>query len=344
MDTTTPDVLRISLEDDDSEVCSQIAKSSVAATSPSISSEPLSYDQPRLDEIDIVNIIPNLRRNRGVRMLRVSSVVYACRVAITSTTLPPKNFAQIAGRPDADLWRQAYFDAIQSLQTTANMTVVKRPHDARIIPILEIFTTKRDGISGFWKAKCHIVGRGDLQFTPTTYFAPVASIVALRLFIFFSSCFQTSIHQLDVKTAFLYGRLCKPIYLQLPVGHPSRSESKKIWKTSTAVYGLVEAPQVWNRTIHNFLTEFGYPALLTECCMYVRHGRIVISGKSAAKQIRKIAISGKSGRESILSIKNTHPNVRRSVNQEDSLYPKSIPFVYEGDHHISNKADLPKQK
>ena len=80
-----------------------------------------------------------------------TSGVYAYQVAITSSTLLPKNFANIFGRPDADLWRQVYFDGISSLQATGHKNVVERPFGCRIILILEILPAKRDGVLRLWK-------------------------------------------------------------------------------------------------------------------------------------------------------------------------------------------------
>ena len=327
LDVSAPSELSVLLDDDDSEVISPphprvpettTAQSNIPSSTASTDVS-LSYDQPHLDEISADNIIPTLRRNKGIRTLRVTSMIYAYRVAITATTLPPKSYKHISGRPDEMLWKQAYFEEIHSLETTGHMQVVPRPLHEKIIPILEIFTTKKDSISGLWKAKSRIVARGDLQFTPTTFFAPVASVVALRIFILFSSRFPGTIHQLDVKTAFLYGRLSHPIYLDLPVGHPQKAGRSRVWKTSTAIYGLVEAPQVWNNTIHRFLADFGCRALISERCLYLRNSRFQGGNRQHVEKTSVNKVCSQGCKSSITKSSTTNDS---TLHQSHSGKPK----------------------
>ena len=228
----------------------------------------ISYEQPNLVQIESSNIIPKRRCNRGVSKSNVHSYY---RLAITSTTLPPKNYDSILLRPGKDLWLEVYQREIDKLEQTGEMKVVPRPSNKRVIPILELLTTKKDNITNSWKAKCRIVARGDLEFAFGDFYAPVANCVAFRLFLSLSTKFQSRIHQLDVTSAFLYGKLSDPIFIELPKGHPQKAGRSKVWFTHTAIYGLVEAPKVWNSTIHQFLVDWGLRSLYSETCLYVRN-------------------------------------------------------------------------
>lgn len=103
-------------------------------------------------------------------------------------------------------------------------------------------------------------------------YSPVASLVALRILIHASARFDFKLFQLDVSGAFLYGKLNSPVYLELPTGHCQRRGRHLVWKSYTALYGLVQAPAVWNQTMHSFLTNFGFKNLCTESCIYVLRG------------------------------------------------------------------------
>ena len=86
-----------------------------------------------------------------------------------------------------------------------------------------------------------------------------------------STKFQSRIHQLNVTSAFLYAKFSDPIFVELPKGHPQKAGRSKVWFTHTAIYGLVEAPKVWNSTIHQFLVDWGLRSLYSKTCLYVRN-------------------------------------------------------------------------
>ena len=228
----------------------------------------LDYNQPNLGEIDTSNIIPRERRTRANLTL-----VYLAKLSITATTLPPRSYFHIKGREDAHFWYDAYNKEIHNLEVTGGMTVVNTPANVEIIKILELFVVKRDNISNNWKAKVRIVARGDLQQSFGDFYAPVASVVAFRLFITLSTLFPTTIRQLDVTSAFLYGRLSNPIYITLPQGHVHKGGSSKVWRSMSAIYGLVQSPKIWNETIHSFLSSYGFRALTSETCLYTKNSQ-----------------------------------------------------------------------
>ena len=122
------------------------------------------------------------------------------------------------------------------------MTVVARPRSERVIPLLEILRTKKQNILGKCKAKARSVARGDLEQRCEDFSSPVASILGLRIFICLSIQFAGGIRHSDVKNAFLYGRLDRPLHLELPRGHPNEDGNRLVWRTKTAIYGLVESP------------------------------------------------------------------------------------------------------
>nr|GEW79844.1 hypothetical protein [Tanacetum cinerariifolium] len=89
-------------------------------------------------------------------------------------------------------------------------------------------------------------------------FAPVARIEAIRLFLAFASYLGFMVYQMDVKSAFLYGRIDEEVYVTQPKGFVDPQHPKKVYKVVKALYGLHQAPRAWYATLSTFLLKHGY--------------------------------------------------------------------------------------
>nr|GFB11785.1 putative ribonuclease H-like domain-containing protein [Tanacetum cinerariifolium] len=74
-------------------------------------------------------------------------------------------------------------------------------------------------------------------------FAPVARIEAIRIFLAFASYMGFKVYQMDVKSAFLYGKINEEVYVSQPPGFIDPKFPKKIYKVVKALYGLHQAPR-----------------------------------------------------------------------------------------------------
>ncbi|GKE97685.1 putative ribonuclease H-like domain-containing protein, partial [Tanacetum coccineum] len=89
-------------------------------------------------------------------------------------------------------------------------------------------------------------------------FAPVARIEAIRLFLAFASYLGFMVYQMDVKSAFLYGRIDEEVYVTQPKGFMDPQHPKNVYKVVKALYGLHQAPRAWYATLSTFLLNHGY--------------------------------------------------------------------------------------
>ena len=77
------------------------------------------------------------------------------------------------------------------------------------------------------------------------------------------------ISQIDISTAFIYGRLPDYIYIALPLGHDKRRSDKQlVWRTKASIYGLEQSPSMWNKRLDEVLQKFNLTSLRTEPCIY----------------------------------------------------------------------------
>lgn len=99
-------------------------------------------------------------------------------------------------------------------------------------------------------------------------FAPVARFATLRLFLALACEFNLDFHHLDAKTAFLCAEIDIPIYMYLPEGfneidiNLQRNASEKftqpVLKLLKAIYGIKQAPRLWNQKFTKRLQELGF--------------------------------------------------------------------------------------
>ncbi|GJZ35658.1 putative ribonuclease H-like domain-containing protein [Tanacetum coccineum] len=74
-------------------------------------------------------------------------------------------------------------------------------------------------------------------------FAPVARIESIRIFLAFASYMGYIVYQMDVKSAFLYGKIDEEVYVSQPPGFIDPKYPKKVYKVVKALYGLHQAPR-----------------------------------------------------------------------------------------------------
>ncbi|GJV36287.1 putative ribonuclease H-like domain-containing protein [Tanacetum coccineum] len=89
-------------------------------------------------------------------------------------------------------------------------------------------------------------------------FAPVTRIEAIRIFLAFASYMGFIVYQMDVKSAFLYGKIDEEVYVSQPLGFIDPKYPKKVYKVVKALYGLHQAPRAWYATLSTFLLKNGY--------------------------------------------------------------------------------------
>ncbi|KAK8621888.1 hypothetical protein V6N13_097516 [Hibiscus sabdariffa] len=116
------------------------------------------------------------------------------------------------------------------------------------------------------------------QDEPKTYQKPVSSLdnkkclEAMRSEIDSMSENQ----QMDVKTAFLNGKLKEDMYMTQPEGCVARGNVGKVCKLQRSIYGLKQASRSWNLRFLDAIKEFPFIKNEDEPCEYKKiRGRIV---------------------------------------------------------------------
>ncbi|GKE55122.1 putative ribonuclease H-like domain-containing protein, partial [Tanacetum coccineum] len=89
-------------------------------------------------------------------------------------------------------------------------------------------------------------------------FALVARIEAIRLFLAYASFKDFVVYQMDVKSAFLYGKIEEEVYVCQPPGFEDPEFPDIVYKVEKALYGLHQAPRAWYDTLSTYLLDNGF--------------------------------------------------------------------------------------
>ncbi|GJU15047.1 putative ribonuclease H-like domain-containing protein [Tanacetum coccineum] len=133
-------------------------------------------------------------------------------------------------------------------QEEPKKTLVELPNGKRAIGTKWVFRNKKDERGIVIKNKARLVAQGYTQEEGIDYdevFAPVARIEAIRLFLAYASFKDFVVYQMDVKSAFLYGKIEEEVYVCQPPGFEDLDFPDKVYKVEKALYGLHQAPRAW---------------------------------------------------------------------------------------------------
>nr|GEY09535.1 putative ribonuclease H-like domain-containing protein [Tanacetum cinerariifolium] len=89
-------------------------------------------------------------------------------------------------------------------------------------------------------------------------FDHVARIEAIWLFLAYASFKGFVMYHMDVKSAFLYGKIKEKVYVCEPLWFEDPKFSDRVYKVEKALYGLHQAPRAWYETLSTYLLDNGF--------------------------------------------------------------------------------------
>ncbi|GJX32272.1 putative ribonuclease H-like domain-containing protein [Tanacetum coccineum] len=140
-------------------------------------------------------------------------------------------------------------------------TLVDLPHGKRAIGTKWVYRNKKDERGIMIRNKARLVAQGYTQEEGIDYdevFALVARIEAIRLFLAYASFKDFVVYQMDVKSAFLYGKIEEEVYVCQPPGFEDPEFPDRVYKVEKALYGLHQAPRAWYETFSTYLLDNGF--------------------------------------------------------------------------------------
>ncbi|GJV97487.1 putative ribonuclease H-like domain-containing protein [Tanacetum coccineum] len=147
------------------------------------------------------------------------------------------------------------------------------PNGKRSIDTKWVYRNKKDERGIMIKNKARLVAQGYTQEEGIDYdkvFAPVARIKAIRLFLAYASFKDFMVYQMDVKSAFLYGKIKEEVYVCQPPGFEDPNFPDRVYKVEKALYGLHQAPKAWYETLSTYLLDNGFQRGKIDKTLFIR--------------------------------------------------------------------------
>nr|GEV35568.1 hypothetical protein [Tanacetum cinerariifolium] len=101
-------------------------------------------------------------------------------------------------------------------------------------------------------------------------FAPVARIEVIRIFVVNAANKNMTIFQMDVKTAFLNGKLKEEVYISQPEGFVDQDNPSHVYKFKKALYGLKQARRAWYNMLSSFLISQHFSKCAVNLTLFTR--------------------------------------------------------------------------
>ncbi|KAK8606395.1 hypothetical protein V6N13_030678 [Hibiscus sabdariffa] len=156
----------------------------------------------------------------------------------------PKTYQEAVASPDSEKWLEAMRSEMDSMSENQVWTLVEPPEGIKPIGCKWVFKKKTDMDGNVQTYKGRLVAKGFRQIHGVDYdetFSPVAMIKSIRILLAVAAFHDYEIWQMDVKTAFLNGKLEEDVYMTQPEGFVAPEDARKVCKLQRSIYGLKQA-------------------------------------------------------------------------------------------------------
>ncbi|KAG8501099.1 hypothetical protein CXB51_003178 [Gossypium anomalum] len=160
----------------------------------------------------------------------------------------PRTYQEAVASLDSEKWLEAMRSEMDSMYENQVWTLVDPPKGVKPIGCKWVFKKKTDMDGNVQTYKGRLVAKGFHQIHGVDY--------------------DETFSPMDVKTAFLNGKLEEDVYMTQPEGFVDPKDAGKICKLQRSIYGLKQASQSWNLRFNDAIKEFGFIKNEDEPCVY----------------------------------------------------------------------------
>ncbi|GJR32062.1 putative ribonuclease H-like domain-containing protein [Tanacetum coccineum] len=203
--------------------------------------------------------------------------LHTCLFACFLSQEEPKKVIQALKDPS---WIEAMQEELLQFKLQQVWTLVDLPYGKRAIETKWMYRNKKDERGIVIRNKARLVAQGCTQEEGIDYdevFTLGARIEVIRLFLAYASFEDFVVYQMDMKSAFLYGKIEEEVYVCQPLGFKDPDFPDRVYNVEKALYGLHQAPRAWiasdkknngifisqDKYVEEILKKFGFSTMKT---------------------------------------------------------------------------------
>jgi len=190
----------------------------------------------------------------------------------------PQTYKEAMAHSDAAEWDTACEDEIRNFQQIGVYNVVPWLKGRKVVGSKWVLHIKRGPDSQVQKYKARIVAQGFTQVKGLDYdqtFAPVVKLSTFHAILAIAVQQNLAIHQMDIKAAYLNGKLKEEIYMEAPTG--LEIPEGMVLQLNQAVYGTKQGGHVWYEDVCGTMAEMGYTRIKADHTVFIRRRGDVLS-------------------------------------------------------------------
>ena len=104
----------------------------------------------------------------------------------------------------------------------------------------------------------------------TEVFSPVVKHTSIRLILSLVAIYDLHLEHMDVKTAFLHGKLKEEIVTDQPEGFIDLKRPDWVCLLRKSLYGLKQSPRQWYLRFDNHMQKLNFQRCNFDCCVYFK--------------------------------------------------------------------------
>ncbi|KAJ9561764.1 hypothetical protein OSB04_006924 [Centaurea solstitialis] len=162
----------------------------------------------------------------------------------------PTSYGEVVSGNESEQWQEAMKAEMQSMYDNQVWELTDLPQHCRAVGHKWVFKKKTDMDGNVHTFKARLVVK---------------------------AYFNYEIWQMDVKTAFLNGKLTEDVYMQQPEGFVDPKNPNKVCKLLKSIYGLKQASRSWNLHFDERIKESAFTKSEFEPCVYTKFSRSIVT-------------------------------------------------------------------
>jgi Reverse transcriptase (RNA-dependent DNA polymerase) len=164
-------------------------------------------------------------------------------------------------------WKIACKEELEALHRRNVFKLTDLPKGRKTIGCRWVFNVKSDS-----RKKARLVAQGFSQVEGIDFielFSPVVHFESVQLILALSTLEDYHCVRVDIRNAYLYGKLDEEIYMRQPEGFKARGQENKVICLQCALYGLKQAGLAWWKGLNSSINELGFKCLVSDAGLFV---------------------------------------------------------------------------